>query len=274
MDKKSRHTVLCVTNEARTGSTLTDLLASLDHEEILAQTGTEALTALSTHTVAVVVLNLHLPDWNGQELVRTILTQHKIPVIVLTDNPDLSEASAALTAGATAYLSTSSSHMILRRAIAKALVNSTEIDVAKAQTRAALLEATGLGSAIRNITLEIDFVAETDLIVLLEGETGTGKELFARAIHDLSPRKNRPFVVVDCSTIPPTLFESEVFGHQKGAFTGADQTTQGLLGIANSGSVFFDEIDSLPLPIQSKLLRVIEAREYRPVGSSRLHPLR
>jgi two-component system, NtrC family, response regulator GlrR len=127
----------------------------------------------------------------------------------------------------------------------------------------------GKSVAMRRVFRQIDRVARTDLSVLVRGETGTGKELVARAVHDASPRKQGPFLVVDCGALPAHLVEAELFGHVRGAFTGAERTREGSVEAADGGTLFFDEIGELPLEVQPKLLRVLETREVRRVGETR-----
>ncbi|MEZ4293629.1 MAG: sigma 54-interacting transcriptional regulator [Polyangiaceae bacterium] len=129
-------------------------------------------------------------------------------------------------------------------------------------------EAVGCGVAMRALFAQLERAAQTDETVLLLGESGTGKELLARALHTESPRRNGPFVVVDCTTLAPTLLEAELFGHARGAFTGAATSRAGLLEQAHGGTLFIDEIGELPLDLQPKLLRALEARQYRPVGGT------
>ena len=131
----------------------------------------------------------------------------------------------------------------------------------------------GRSVAMRRVFRQIDRVARTDLSVLVRGETGTGKELVARAVHDASPRKLGPFLVVDCGALPSHLVEAELFGHVRGAFTGADRAREGAVEAADGGTLFFDEIGELPLEVQPKLLRVLETREVRRVGETRPKPV-
>jgi two-component system, NtrC family, response regulator GlrR len=127
----------------------------------------------------------------------------------------------------------------------------------------------GRSTAMRRVFRQIDRVARTELTVFVRGETGTGKELVARAVHEMSPRKQGPFIVVDCGALPPHLVEAELFGHVRGAFTGAERTREGAVEAADGGTLFFDEIGELPLEVQPKLLRLLETREVRRVGETR-----
>ena len=134
-------------------------------------------------------------------------------------------------------------------------------------------DAIGGSTVMRNLFAMLEKVAPTDLTVLLEGESGTGKDVLSRALHARSSRANEPMVVVDCGAIPPTLIESELFGHERGAFTGADQARKGVFEEANGGTLFLDEVGELPLDMQPKLLRAIEAREVKPIGARAPRPI-
>src|SRR6185436_4888373 len=129
-------------------------------------------------------------------------------------------------------------------------------------------EIIGKSAALRAVLREVEQVAVTDAAVLIQGETGTGKELFARAIHAASKRRNQPLVTVNCAAIPATLIESEFFGHEKGAFTGATTRREGRFELADGGTIFLDEVGELPLELQSKLLRVLQEGTFEPVGGS------
>ncbi|MBX3228870.1 MAG: sigma 54-dependent Fis family transcriptional regulator [Labilithrix sp.] len=134
-------------------------------------------------------------------------------------------------------------------------------------------DAIGVSAAMRHLFAQLEKAAATDLTILIEGESGVGKDVLARAVHAKSARANEPFVVADCSAIPEQLIESELFGHERGAFTGADRARKGVVEEANGGTLFLDEIGELPLDMQPKLLRVMEQREVRPVGSSAVRPI-
>ena len=134
-------------------------------------------------------------------------------------------------------------------------------------------DAIGVSAVMRNLFAVLEKVAPTDLTVLLEGESGTGKDVLARALHERSSRANEPMVVVDCGAIPENLIESELFGHERGAFTGADHARKGVFEEANGGTLFLDEIGELPLEMQPKLLRALEAREVRPIGARAPKPI-
>src|SRR5213078_3640056 len=141
------------------------------------------------------------------------------------------------------------------------------------QDRGAFGELVGRSESMRQVYSLIEQVASSSASVLITGESGTGKELVARSIHKLSPRKDAPFVAINCSAIPETLMESELFGHEKGAFTGAASRRQGCFELANTGTLLLDEIAEMPALLQSKLLRVIEERKVRPLGSRNEIPL-
>ena len=237
-------------------------------------TGQEGIRALQAADYDLLLLDMKLPDISGMDILK-ILRQDKpgIYVIVMTGYSSVSNAVEAMKLGAFDYLSKPFTDDELRISVKRALDNKHLKDENLA-LRSQLYERfdftniIGENSNILEIFEEIKKVAPTDGTVLLDGESGTGKELFASAIHTHSQRAARKFVAVDCSTFSTGLLESELFGHVKGAFTGATQNKAGIFEVADGGTLFLDEIANLNFETQGKLLRVMETHEFKPVGSS------
>ncbi len=179
------------------------------------------------------------------------------------------------------YLGTSRVHELTLTRDAAIQIGETTIAIAVAAEAVELPisenphfgEAVGVSPIMRHLFATLERAAGSDLTILIEGESGVGKDILTRAVHQKSARRAKPFVVADCSAIPPNLIESELFGHERGAFTGADQARRGVFEQANGGTLFLDEIGELPLDLQPKLLRVLEQREVRPLGGSRPRPV-
>jgi two-component system, NtrC family, response regulator HydG len=224
---------------------------------------------------AVVILDLRLPDADGLEVLERLRTNNPtLPVILLSGHNEARTAVRAMQLGAFDYLTKPVDRdeivVVVRRALA---VRALELEVEdlrrRAGTGATLAEQMGPGAAVARIIDQVATVAATDFSVLVLGETGTGKELVTQAIHRQSERRAHPLIAIDCGAIPDALLESELFGHERGAFTGADKRKEGRLQLATGGTLFLDEIGNLPLGLQAKLLRVLEAREVQAVGANR-----
>jgi DNA-binding NtrC family response regulator len=241
----------------------------------LAHTIADGREKLKTRGYDVVLLDLHLPDGNGLELLSEINQRgDDSAVIILTGNADLDSAIQAVRLGAYDYLvkpcKIEEIESRLRR-VARERVLANENVALKQQLRTQrvdALEMIGQSPLINEVKKLIARVAPSDASVLINGETGTGKEVAARLIHANSDRKNGAFVPVNCAALPRELAESELFGHRKGAFTGADRDHRGLVQAAAGGTLFLDEIGDLPLDVQAKFLRLLESREGRRVGDS------
>jgi DNA-binding NtrC family response regulator len=227
----------------------------------------EARVHLARLEPSLIITDVRLPDANTMDVLPTLAGEH--PVIVLTAYGTVQEAVAAMKAGAMEYLTKPINPDELELKIERALSTSTlrrDHQFCKARLRHDATLMVGSSPAMAKVQQLIDAVAATDATVLVLGESGVGKELVARAIHDRSPRAARNFVAVDCCTLQEKLFESELFGHEKGAFTGADRQKPGLIEAAAGGTLFLDEIGEIDPTIQAKLLRVLETGQYRRLG--------
>ena len=218
----------------------------------------------------VVILDVRLPGMDGLTALARLreLTNHA-PIIVITAHGNLSTAVRAVEGGAFDYLAKPFDLSQALDAVARALaIRNRPVEEPTPTLELDGEELVGRSPAMQGVFKRIALVAPTEASVLITGESGTGKELVARAVHRHSLRKDRPFLPVHIAALNPNLVESELFGHIKGAFTGAAQTKSGLLALADGGTVFLDELGDIPLPVQAKLLRVLEHQEVLPVGGS------
>jgi len=238
--------------------------------------GLELLPQLAPH---VVILDLWLPDMSGLELLEKLHAEWpQLPVIMLTGKVDVKTAVRAMQAGAVHYLTKPMDRaelvLVVRRALENSALASEVVQLRRqAQPAAALRTLMGPSEQVEQVIEQVTQVAGSELTVLILGETGTGKELVAQAIHRQSARAERPLIAVDCGAIPETLIESELFGHEKGAFTGADRRRRGQFQLAEGGTLFLDETANLPPQLQPKLLRVLESRQLQLVGGAQRAPL-
>ncbi len=238
--------------------------------------GLDGLNEALSGNYDLILLDVKLPDINGMEILKTISQkQPDIFVIMMTGFATVESAVEALKIGAYDYLSKPFSSNELIIAVNKAIEYKT-LKADNLALRQQLYQQydfskiVGEHPRLKETFAAISKVAPTDTTVLLDGESGTGKELFAGYIHTLSHRASHQFIVADCNTFSGSLLESELFGHVKGAFTGAIQNKSGIFETANGGTLFLDEVANLSLEIQGKLLRVMESHEYKPVGASRI----
>ncbi len=245
-----------------------------DAECVLAENSAEALEQLAGGEIGLMLTDLRMPGLDGQDLLRQALAADpNLTVIMLTGHGSVEVAVAALKAGAYDFLTKPVDQGELFRAVGKGLDRVRLLGENRALrelTRRPELDRSLIGASppMQRLKEAIAAVAASDYTVLVRGESGTGKELVAANIHRLSPRAARPFVAVNCPAIPEHLLESELFGHVKGAFTGADKGRRGLFVAASGGSILLDEIGDIPMTVQTKLLRVLQEHEVRPVGSS------
>jgi DNA-binding NtrC family response regulator len=239
-------------------------------------TAQEILTSLQTELPSCLVLDVQLPDINGLELQQQLATKDlQVPIIFLTGHGDIPTSVRAIKAGAIEFLTKPFGDEELLSAIDQAIERTSKIELLKnvfedrRYDQIKFSEIVGKSAALRQVLQEVELVAPSDATVLILGETGAGKELIARAIHQSSRRSDKPFVRVNCSSIPKELFESEFFGHAKGAFTGAIRDRPGRFEAAKGGTLFLDEVGEIPLELQSKLLRVLQEKSYERIGEER-----
>jgi DNA-binding NtrC family response regulator len=244
-----------------------------------ARNGTEALDRIRNESYDAVLLDLNMPGMDGLSCLRALKEERKdLEVLIITGYGTISSAVEAMRLGACDYVAKPFSFDELDQRLQRA-VQARDLRWENLHLRELLREKyhyenlIGKSEAMRRVFRMIRQAAQSRATVLLQGKSGTGKELAARAIHFGSPFAAGPMVTVDCGAIAPTVIESELFGHVKGAFTGAVQAKEGLFRQARGGTLFFDEIGELPLEMQTKLLRSIQEREIRPVGSDRTYPV-
>jgi DNA-binding NtrC family response regulator len=249
-------------------------LEAQGHTVVEARDQPEAEAALRASRPAVVLSDLRLTEGDGFGVLRASKElDPELPVIVMTAFGSIQDAVAAMKEGALDFLAkpVDPDHLLLmveraltqRRMATENLILKEEL----AQRRGAP-QIVGEDPQLKQVSLALHRAAATDTTVLLEGESGTGKELFARALHALSPRADGPFVAINCAAIPETLLETELFGHEKGAFTGASARKPGKFELAHRGTLFLDEIGELPLSLQPKILRALEEKQFERVGGT------
>jgi two-component system nitrogen regulation response regulator GlnG len=244
-----------------------------EHIEVLtAEDGASGIARANELDPDVILLDLRLPDTDGIEVLERLKPAERgTPVIMLTAERDVKLAVRAIQLGAFDYQTKPVDHdeivMIVRRALETRALRSEVAELRRQLGRGGGLAAQmGQSAAVQRVVEQVATVATTSFSVLILGETGSGKELVSQAIHRQSARHAQPFVALDCGAIPDALIESELFGHEKGAFTGADRRKRGHFELAAGGTVFLDEIGNLPMLLQAKLLRALEARNVQRVG--------
>jgi len=266
--------LLIVEDEASTRELCSTVAAQAGLRATAVSSAEQALELIEQSAVDIVLTDLKLPGLGGLDLLKRISELYpQISVIVLTQYGTIDSAIAATRMGALDYVTKPFRIEELRARIDRAvqavdLQQENRLLREQLHARVAFGNFVGASEKMQRVYRMIEKVSKREYSVLILGESGTGKELVARAIHFSSPRKDRPFVPVDCSAITPTLIESELFGYVRGAFTGAVHSKQGLLESANGGTLFLDEIGEMPIDLQSKLLRALQEREVKPVGAT------
>jgi DNA-binding NtrC family response regulator len=272
-------TILIIDDEENARQNIGAFLAARGYEVIGAATLQEAKDKLWHGDMDIVLLDVQLPDGYGPSLMDDIaLLPMRPPVIIITAYGDIEMAVEAMRSGAHDFLQKPIQLSQLEKSILRALeivAMRRELAHLRNSQHAELDFVVGKNPAMITLLDQAYRAASASVSVLITGETGTGKEVLARAIHSMGPRSNkpvtsRPFVAINCAAIQPTVLESELFGYEAGAFTGADKRKHGLMEIADGGILFLDEISSMPVDMQAKLLRVLEERAFRRVGGTSL----
>jgi two-component system, NtrC family, response regulator AtoC len=265
--------ILVADDEQNLRRVLVALLKREGHEVVQAATGLEAIEQLAD--VDVVITDLRMPGADGMEVLRTASKNYpQTPVIMITAYGSVGQAVEAIKAGAFDYIEKpfeqESIRTIIEKAIGQAAANRMAprptLYSASDQEAKGRFGLVGQSAEMHNIFSVIERVADTPSTVLITGESGTGKELVAKALHEQSSRKTEPFIKINCAAIPKTLMESELFGYEKGAFTGATSSKPGRFELADGGTLFLDEIGEIPVEMQVKLLRAIQESEFERVG--------
>lgn len=240
-------------------------LTSEGYSVVTAESGVEGLRVLNREKVDLVISDLRMDEMDGMQLFAEIQkVQPGMPVIILTAHGSIPDAVAATQQGVFSFLTKPVDKDALYQAIDDALEQSAP--ATDERWREAIVTRSPL---MLRLLEQARLVAQSDVSVLINGQSGTGKEIFAQAIHNASPRNSKPFIAINCGALPEQLLESELFGHARGAFTGAVSNREGLFQAAEGGTLFLDEIGDMPAPLQVKLLRVLQERKVRPLGSNR-----
>jgi DNA-binding NtrC family response regulator len=277
--KSAMAKILIVDDEARILLLLQSLLKANGYETVTAKDGLEALELIKKNTFDLIITDLRMSPMDGMSLFREVKTLFSaMPVILLTAYASVETAIEAMKLGAFDYLTKPFKVDELMATVKRALEAGKSATAAvstdpNAPLRYQFENLIASNAAMMQVCQMIQRVAPTSATVLINGESGTGKEVVARTIHNTSLRKEKPWVAVNCAALPEPLLESELFGHVKGAFTGASTEKEGLFETANNGTLFLDEISALPLVLQGKLLRVLQEKEIRRVGGTKNIPI-
>lgn len=265
--------VLIVEDEENERSGLAELVRAWGFETETAVDGVEALEKIASSSPGIVVTDLRMPRMDGMELLERLSTQPQpVAVILLTAQGSVEAAVSAMKRGAFDFIEKPVNPTRLRNILQNAArIRGTERELEASRRKlrdvGVLGELVGSSAKMQELFRLIELVAPSTASILITGESGTGKELVARTIHSLGSRKSKPFVAINCAAIPETLIESEIFGHEKGAFTGALERRTGCFELAEGGTLLLDEIGEMPIGTQAKLLRVLEDRKLRRLGS-------
>ena len=255
--------VLIADDEKSIRVVLRKYLSSLGHEVVEASDGMEAIDVLKEKGVDIAFVDIKMPGKTGLEILDEV---KNVPIVILTAYGTMDYTVKAMEKGAVEYITKPFSFEEIKSILDKVLISHEreEEDIPPVED-----EIVGTSRKMQEVFKLIGRVAKSDVTVLITGESGTGKELIAKAIHKYSHRRNKPFLAINCAALPPNLLEAELFGYEKGAFTGAVSSKKGIFEQANGGTIFLDEIGELELSLQSKLLRVLQEKEIRRIGGNK-----
>ena len=266
--------ILVVDDEPEIRTILKDLLESNGYDVIVAENGMESIQLYKEHLPAIVLSDINMPGMTGIELLKQIKSVNPEAVVILmTGYSSIENAVEAIKSGAEDYLLKPLNYYNVMNKInqirkRQELKINNEI-LRQEMLRHKTVQIVGKSRSILKVKNEIRQVAGSDIPILIMGDTGTGKELVARAIHDQSARKNQPYVAINCAAIPSDLLESELFGHERGAFSGAVARKYGLFEVADKGTILLDEIGEMSVELQPKILRTIETKQFRRLGAGK-----
>lgn len=265
--------VLVVDDEKNARENIAAFLKKKDYEVLEADSIKATKKTLAQGSADVVLLDVELPDGLGTALLEEQASNPaRPPIIIITAHGDIEMAVEAMRNGAYDFLQKPIKFDRLEQAVQRAgqtVAMRRELNHLR-QTQTQTDFVLGQSEAMKSLLTQAERIAQTSVSVLISGETGTGKEVMAKAIHRMGTRKDKPFIDINCAAVPANTIESELFGHEAGAFTGADKRKPGLIEIANDGILFLDEISSMPADMQSKLLRALEERSFRRMGGTNL----
>jgi DNA-binding NtrC family response regulator len=272
-NSQSHQRVLIVEDEENARKGYEALLRKWNYDVLGVGSGEDAISRFQEFAPSVILADVELPGMNGLELLGHLAQEiEQIPVIIITGRGSDERVVQAIDAGAYWYIEKPLKPPILQALLDRALRRVRDQKAVAALTRQ-LRDAGKIGAlvgaspAMKEVMRQVEIAAPSTASILITGETGSGKEMVARSVHMLSPRAERPFVAINCSAIPESLMESEIFGHEKGAFTGAAERRIGCFELADGGTLLLDEIGEMPAPTQAKLLRVLEDHKVRRLGS-------
>jgi two-component system, NtrC family, response regulator AtoC len=271
--ERNGETILVADDDPYIGKVLNDRLQSLGHQVLLASSGRMALELLDSHDPQLALLDIAMPDLSGIKVLKEIRNRGKdFPVVMITAYGSIDLAVQAMREGAYDFIPKPFKPEHIALVVQKAIEQQRlkrKVEILSEETAKRYYLLVGKNPKMNQAMDAGKKAAGTKTTVLLLGESGTGKELFARAIHEWSERKDRPFVAINCVGLSRELLESELFGHEKGAFTGAYQLKKGKMEVAHSGTVFLDELGDISAEVQAKLLRFIQEREFERVGGTK-----
>ncbi len=266
-------TVLVVDDEKNYLVVLAAILEDEGHTVLTASSAAEAIETLQNTPVDTVLTDIRMPGMSGMELLRQLTSvDPELPIILMTAYAEVDQAVEAMKLGALDHIQKPFDNQDVKRAVARGVERRALVkNVRKLQTELGTVwgNIVGRSDAMQNVFSLMSRVADTSTTVLISGESGTGKELIARGLHRGSSRSEAPFISINCAAVPEGLLESELFGHERGAFTGAHSLKQGKFELAHHGTLFLDEVGDMSLGLQVKLLRVLQEQEFQRVGGSR-----